>query len=116
MRILVGFVCMGMITLVAVFLAAVQLLIKLLPVLVAALLVVAAVRLWERHRRGPGVGRASAPQPPLIRRPAPQSQPLRPRRAGRWVMVPVWMDAGGPSQRHPVIDAEVIGEDGEHRG
>jgi hypothetical protein len=115
MRILVGFVFMGMIALVAVVLAAVQLLIKLLPLLVIALLAVGAVRLWE-HRRAPGVGRPAAPQPPVIRRPAPQSPPLRPRRAGRWVMVPVWMDAGGPRQRHPVIDAEVIGEDGEHRG
>ena len=57
MRILVGFVFMGMIALVAVVLAAVQLLIKLLPLLVTALLVVVAVRLWEQRRRAPGVGR-----------------------------------------------------------
>ena len=59
MRILVGFVCMGMIALVAVVLAAVQLLIKLLPLLVIALLVVVVVRLWEQRRRAPGGGAAA---------------------------------------------------------
>ena len=59
-----------------------------------------------------GPGAAATGDPP----PGAAIAPLRPRLAGRWVMVPVWMDAGGPPQRHPVIDAEVIGEDGEHRG
>jgi hypothetical protein len=117
MKVLLSFLLMGVIALFAAVLVAVQALIKLLPLLVAALLVVAAVRFWERRRRGPGVAPPAAPQPPALRPAAPPPQPLRSPPVGGWVLVPVWMDAAGrPQLRRPVIDAEVISEDGWRRG
>jgi hypothetical protein len=117
MKILMGFLCMGMLAMAAVVLVAVQALIKLLPLLVAALLVVIAVRFWERRRHASGVAPPAPPHPPALRRPATPAQPVRPRPVGGWVMVPVWMPAAGQPQRRPFIDAEVISsEDGECRG
>jgi hypothetical protein len=117
MRILLGFLCMGVITAIAVVLAAVQLLIKLLPLLVVAGLVVVAVRAWER-RGGPfGVVAPPVAQPPAIRQ-APQTQTqTQPLPLGGWVLVPVWMDAAGRPQLHrPVIDGEVITGEADRRG
>jgi hypothetical protein len=115
MKVLLSFLVMGVIALFAVVLVVVQTLIKLLPLLVAALLVVVAVRVWERRRRGPGV---VPPVAPLALRPAANpTQPLRPAPVGGWVLVPVWMDrAGRPQPHRPVIDAEVINEDGRRCG
>jgi hypothetical protein len=116
MRILMGFLCMGVITAIAVVLAAVQLLIELLPLLVVAGLVVVAVRAWERRGRPSGVGAPPVAQPPAIRQ-APQTRPLPPGALGGWVLVPVWMDAAGQPQLHrPVIDGEVITGEADRRG
>ena len=115
-----GFLCMGVITAIAVVLAAVQLLIKLLPLLVVAALVVVAVRAWERRGRPSGVVAPSVGQPPALRQ-APhthahtRSLPAQP--SGGWGLVPVWMDAAGrPQLRRPVIDGEVITGEADRRG
>jgi hypothetical protein len=116
MRILMGFLCMGMIAAIAIVLVAVQLLIKLLPLLVVAGLAVVALRAWERRYRPPGVAAAPVAQPPAIRQ-APDTRPLPPRPLGGWVLVPVWMDAAGQPQQHrPVIDGEVITGQADRRG
>jgi hypothetical protein len=110
MRILMGFLYMGAITAIVVVLAAVQLLIKLLPLLVVAGLVVFAVRAWERRHRPPGAVAPRVAQPPAIRQAPDTHTPLaRPR--GGWVLVPVWMDAAGQPQQHrPVIDGVITGQ------
>jgi hypothetical protein len=113
-----AFLCMGVITAIAVVLAAVQLLIALLPLLVVAGLVVVAVRAGERRRRLSGVVAPPVAQPPAIRQP-PQTQtrPLPPQPLGGWVLVPVWMDAAGQRQLHRrVIDGEVITGEADRRG
>jgi hypothetical protein len=118
MRILFAVLVMGMIATCAAVLVAVQVIISLLPWLVAALVAVAALRLWERRSRGiagtppPPSRPAAAPWPGATARPIPPHQPVG------WAMVavPVWSEWGWPQsdapRRHPgVIDAEVISED-----
>jgi len=91
----------------------VEAVLKLLPLIVAVLLVWVAVRVAGRRRRAPA--RAAQPVPP---RPSAAVQPAVTRPvaaapAGGWVMVPVWM---GPNVAQPaVIDAEVIEQDGAPR-
>lgn len=113
MQILIAFVVMGLIGLVAVVLAAGAALIKFMPLLVVVLVVIGAVRFWERRGDNPVAPPPAPPRPPAISRPAPPA-PLIPPRPTGWVMVPVWMDPSGRPHRHPVIDAEVISEDQHH--
>ena len=103
MRILSAFLCMGMICAVAVVVVAVQAVIRLLPLIIAAVLVLGAVRWWQQ-RRAPAM-------PELV----PPAQAI-PQHPVGWVMVPVWRAPGGQPQAHPVIDGEVISEDGDHLG
>jgi hypothetical protein len=110
MRVLAGFLVMGMIVMVLALAALVQLAIALLPYLAVALLVVLVLR-WRR-REGPTPpapqmrtypvrqGRVRAAERPRYRVGAPAAAPEG------WVMVPVWV---APRQPDPgVIDAEVI--------
>lgn len=113
MRILIAVLCMAMIGTVAVVLAAVQALITLAPLLIAALIVVGAVRFWERRGRAPVSAQPAPTHPAAIPRPLPAAPRVLPRPGG-WVLVPVWMDSNGRPQRHPVIDAEVISEADHH--
>jgi len=106
-------VVMGTIAVAAAVIVAVDALMRLLPLLIVALAVWAVLRVGGRHQRR---GRArSVPAQPPARQP-----PVRPVTAartadaypGRWVMVPVWIGPMTPPPRHPVIDGEVLGEDG----
>jgi hypothetical protein len=110
MQILIALVVMGLIGVLAVVLIAASALIRSLPLLIVVLVVVGAVRWWERctHR-----GAAPAP-PPTIAGPVPPPRSMLPRPDG-WVLVPVWLDPHSRPQRRPVIDAEVISVD-EHDG
>lgn len=113
MRLVLSILFMGMLTIVAVLLMVVEAVLKLLPLIVAVLLVWVAVRVAGRRRAAsattsrPVQPRASAAgQPAVARRVAAAP-------AGGWVMVPVWM---GPNVAQPaVIDAEVIEQDGGPR-
>jgi hypothetical protein len=115
MQILIAFVVMGLIGAVAVVLAATAALIRVAPLLIAVVVMVGAVRCWERRRlarRGP---RAPAPpRPPAVPAPAPPAARFLSRPSG-WVLVPVWIDPAGRAHRRPVIDAEVISVE-EHHG
>lgn len=113
MQILIAFVVMGLIGLVAVVLAAAAALIKFAPLLVGVLVVIGAVRWWERRGHSPVAPPPAPAHPQTLPRPAPPAPPMPPRPTG-WVMVPVWMDPSGRPHRHPVIDAEVISEDQHH--
>ena len=90
---------------------AVEVMIRLLPLLIAAAAVWAVLKAAGRRRsRGP-----AEPVPRLAAhpRPSPQIRAARPVTAERgWVMVPVLVVGSSvpPSQR--VIDGEVLGEDG----
>jgi hypothetical protein len=118
MRILFAFLVMGMVATFVVVLVAVQTLISLLPLLIAALLVVGAVRFWEKGRGVPVPAPPAPSRQPARTRPAAQARAIPPQPVA-WLMVPVWPDwtIPGPTQQPPpvVVDAEVIDE-AEHRG
>jgi len=105
MRVLAGFLVMGMIVVVLAVAALVQLAIALLPYLVVALVVVLVLR-WRRRDTPPAAAPLTrtytvraAPQP-RYRVGAPAAAPQG------WVMVPVWV---APTRPDPgVIDAQVI--------
>src|ERR1700677_3033989 len=101
MQILIAFVVMGLIGAVAVVLAATAALIRVAPLLIAVVVMVGAVRCWERRRLA-------------VPAPAPPAAPFLSRPSG-WVFVPVWIDPAGRAHRRPVIDAEVISVE-EHHG
>ncbi|MGO9158745.1 hypothetical protein [Mycobacterium sp.] len=109
MRILIALVCMGFVGTVATVLALVQVLARTWPLLIVVLVVVVVVRLRDRRARKAAAPPAALPPATAVAvsRPAPAWQPPPARPAG-WVLVPVWMDAHGQPQRHPVIDGDVI--------
>lgn len=109
MRILIAFLCMGFLATVATMLALVQVVARTWPLLVVVLGVVVLVRLRDRRARKVVAPPAALPVAAVaVRRPAP-AQPIPTRPAG-WVLVPVWVDAHGNPQRHPVIDGDVISD------
>jgi hypothetical protein len=114
MQILIAFVIMGLIGTLAVALIAAATLIRLLPVLIVVLVVVGAVRWWERRGDRQAPCRPAPPRPITAPRSAPPPWPTMPR-PDAWVLVPVWMAPRGRGPHHPVIDAEVISVD-EHHG
>jgi hypothetical protein len=109
MRILIAFVCMGFLGAVATVLALVPVFARTWPLLIVVLGVVVAVRLRDRRARKAAVRPAALPSAANVEvsRSAPARQPAQTRPAG-WLLVPVWMDAHGQPQRHPVIDGDVI--------
>ncbi|WAJ47997.1 hypothetical protein OK015_28535 (plasmid) [Mycobacterium sp. Aquia_216] len=113
MRILIAFLCMGFLGTVATMLALVQVVARIWPLLVVALGVVVLVRLRDRRARKVVAPPAARPAASAIavRRPAPVRQAIPTHPAG-WVLVPVWGDAHGDPQRHPVIDGDVISDGG----
>jgi hypothetical protein len=135
MRFLITLLCMGTVVMVAAVLVLIDVFIKLLPLLIAALVVVVAVRSWERRRhRAPAAAvapsavvnvpgeAAFAAQPPntldtmrshLATPPYRHAGVSVPGIPDGWVMVPVWRGPVPHRQQYTVIDAEVISE---HRG
>lgn len=118
MKLLLGFflVCTAMSVLVVA--ALVQLLIHLLPYLILIAAVVLVVRMLRGRHAAPPVAGLPARRPhtrryhrpPLGAAPSPPTG-WAPGAAPGWVLLPVWV---GPPARpsSPVIDAEVIEEDG----
>jgi hypothetical protein len=137
MRFLITLLCMGAVVMAAVVFALVDVVMKLLPLLIAALVAVVAVRSWERRRHRapatagarsavvnvPGEAAFAAHPPTTLDTPRSHLATGAYRHAGvsvpdapdGWVMVPVWRGSAPHRQQHTVIDAEVISED-EHRG
>ena len=104
---------MGMVVILAAVLVAVQVLLSLLPLIIAALTVVAAVRLSNRRPSRPAVLQIPPPWPPaLAAQPAATVRPIPPVPVA-WVLLPVWQWPPRPAsgRQLPVIDAEVISED-----
>ena len=110
-------VVMGVIGAAAAVLVVVEALMKFLPLLIVALAGYAVLRLVGRRHpsRGPV-------QPVPARAAARQlagAQMSGARRVaadtGRWVLVPVWFGPADAPTGHPVIDGEVLGEDGVRR-
>jgi len=112
MQILIAVVVMGLIGAVAVVLTATAALVRVAPLLITVVVVVGAVRWWERRPPRPGPRAPAPPRPPAVS--APVAQPASSWRPGGWVLVPVWVDSRGRAHRHPVIDAEVISTEGHH--
>jgi hypothetical protein len=111
MRILMGFVVMTTIVVGMAVIVAVDVMIRLLPLFLAAAAVWAVLRAAGRHRgRGP-----AEPVPRLTAhvRPWPQIGAACPLTAEPgWVIVPVLVVRVGAPAPQPVIDGEVLGEDG----
>jgi hypothetical protein len=137
MRFLITFLCMGAVVMVTAVVVAIEVFMKLLPLLIAALLVVVAVRYRERRRR-PGPAAVVAPpagvyvpgaeafgslgpntintMPGHLASPAyRQADVCVPGIPNGWMKVPVWRGIYPDQQQHTVIDAEMISED-DHRG
>lgn len=106
MQVLIAFIIMGLIGVFAVVLTVAAALIKLLPFLAVTLVLLGALRWWERRRR--------PARQPVSARLAPPPPPIPPRLAG-WMTVPVWVKPGGRPNRRPAIDVEVISVE-EHDG
>ena len=118
MRIIFAFMVMGAIGFVAAVLAAISVLIQMLPFIVAALVIAGVIRAAQRHRARsqttvlPTAGRPRPPQ--AVSAPAP-ARPSAAGTAGGWVLMPVWVPgapASAPTRDY--IDGEVISTDGEH--
>jgi hypothetical protein len=107
MRFLVAFIGVSMLLLVGVVFAAVQTLIRSLPMLVLVLAVLGVVWLWDKLRC-PSPGSATVPAPQYTARPVSP-----PRPTGSWAMVPVWIPPNN-QQLPPFIDGEVIDDGGRY--
>ncbi len=113
MRIIFAFMVMGAIGFVAAVLAAISVLVQMLPFIVGALVIAGVIRAAQRHR-----ARSQTTVLPTAGRPRPPqavSAPAPARPAGGWVLMPVWVPgapASAPTQDY--IDGEVISTDGEH--
>jgi hypothetical protein len=111
MRILMAAVVMTTIAVGMALIVAVEVMIRLLPLLIAAAAVWALLRTAGR-RRCPG---SAEPVPRLTAhpRPSPQISAAPPVTAEPgWVMVPVLVVRAGAPASQRVIDGEVLGEDG----
>ena len=127
MRFIVALLGMGMLALTAAALVVVDMIIKLLPLLICALVALVAVRVWQRRRRGAAALSIAPPAQCNVPGAAALGWPSRsagicishPSGVGK--LVPMRRRYSAPYPLDPtvidaeVIDAEVVGED-DHRG
>jgi len=118
MRIIFAFIVMGAIGFVAAVLAAISVLIQMLPLIAAVLVIAGVIRATRRHRARRQTTVASTAT--TTRSPQALSAPAPARRApagtpGGWILMPVWVpDATASAPTRDYIDGEVISTDGEH--
>jgi hypothetical protein len=118
MRIIFAFMVMGAIGFVAAVLAAISVLIQMLPFIAAVLVIAGLIRAAQRHRARSEttvLPAAARPHPPQAVSAPAQARPAQAGSPGGWVLMPVWVpDAPASAPRRDYIDGEVISTDGEH--